>query len=378
MPPSAVGAPSPPHAEMPPLPDGPPPSGKPYQFGSSDRLRDDRNPHSEFSFRANPPGFASRGGSEHNGSGQRRTDHYTPAQRDPRGPLRSQQSGDLRSGRDRSPRRGRYNHRGGRGPKPATADRPLLRFNRGNTPEQMLGMNENQHTENRFLAIDDMSDSAEEPMDESDQDEYEPPLEIPLPVEQNADGVETKSEEAGLNSKEKALTQSAETQVTTEITAPAPKWSNPEYYTALPPPDESQRKKRDVVKLIRKARVIPTQEKDSSSSSQVVLNDDFISFEMGENDLQSENEDAGQGRGVPGAPSGPRSANNSANNNLKRKRSNEAMRPESFRTPKRMRVTKRDIDGAVLRDWVWTPDKSASPVPWVVQNHGFTEMPGFR
>lgn len=35
----------------------------------------------------------------------------------------------------------------------------------------------------------------------------------------------------------------------------APKWSNPDPYTTLPCPDEATRKKRDMVKLIRKARV---------------------------------------------------------------------------------------------------------------------------
>ncbi|KAJ0167195.1 hypothetical protein CTA2_3877, partial [Colletotrichum tanaceti] len=37
-----------------------------------------------------------------------------------------------------------------------------------------------------------------------------------------------------------------------------PKWSNPDPYTALPPPDAAERKKRDMVKMIRKARVDET------------------------------------------------------------------------------------------------------------------------
>jgi non-canonical poly(A) RNA polymerase PAPD5/7 len=85
-----------------------------------------------------------------------------------------------------------------------------------------------------------------------------------------------------------------------------PKWSNPDPYTALPPPDESQRKKKDVVKLIRKARV----ETNAGSTAKVDPADDFISFDFGdEEDVFKKNDHYDPdkfGIGVEGAPTGPR------------------------------------------------------------------------
>jgi non-canonical poly(A) RNA polymerase PAPD5/7 len=78
-----------------------------------------------------------------------------------------------------------------------------------------------------------------------------------------------------------------------------PKWSNPDPYTALPPPDESQRKKKDVVKLIRKARV----ETNAGSTAKVDPADDFISFDFGDEEDDSADK---SGMGVEGAPTGPR------------------------------------------------------------------------
>ncbi|PHH68173.1 hypothetical protein CDD80_201 [Ophiocordyceps camponoti-rufipedis] len=57
----------------------------------------------------------------------------------------------------------------------------------------------------------------------------------------------------------------------------APKWSNPDPYTALPCPDEtSTRPKRDVVKLIRKARL----EEPKPSTDVPAAAKDFIPFDM--------------------------------------------------------------------------------------------------
>jgi non-canonical poly(A) RNA polymerase PAPD5/7 len=85
-----------------------------------------------------------------------------------------------------------------------------------------------------------------------------------------------------------------------------PKWSNPDPYTALPPPDESQRKKKDVVKLIRKARV----ETNAGSTAKVDPADDFISFDFGDEEeaFKTDHYSPGKsGMGVEGAPTGPRS-----------------------------------------------------------------------
>jgi non-canonical poly(A) RNA polymerase PAPD5/7 len=64
-----------------------------------------------------------------------------------------------------------------------------------------------------------------------------------------------------------------------------PKWSNPEYLTALPPPESSSGPKKDIVQVIRKA-------KNESVSRQVVENAmtnnvDFISFEDHGDDITS-------------------------------------------------------------------------------------------
>ncbi|OLN97971.1 Poly(A) RNA polymerase protein 2 [Colletotrichum chlorophyti] len=58
-----------------------------------------------------------------------------------------------------------------------------------------------------------------------------------------------------------------------------PKWSNPDPYTALPPPDaDAQRKKKDMVKMIRKARVDDTAAADKLKASTDA--EEFISFDL--------------------------------------------------------------------------------------------------
>ena len=54
-----------------------------------------------------------------------------------------------------------------------------------------------------------------------------------------------------------------------------PKWSNPDPYTALPPPDEQSGKQKDVVALIRKARIESTTAKPAASTEA----ENFISFD---------------------------------------------------------------------------------------------------
>lgn len=67
----------------------------------------------------------------------------------------------------------------------------------------------------------------------------------------------------------------ARTALADESAEATPKWSNPDPYTALPCPDETTRKKRDVVKLIRKARVEEATAKPAATSKA----EDFLSFE---------------------------------------------------------------------------------------------------
>lgn len=171
-----------------------------------------------------------------------------------------------------------------------------MTVNGSDSSEQLLGID--QTGTHRFLAAEDLSDSGE------DMSESEPDVEDQGMVETSMSPVLGNTEESNEEesferpAKRRALpTQSMEA-------SSAPKWSNPDPYTVLPPVDESQRKKRDVVKLIRKARVAA--EKGDDMQNEVAANKDFISFGF-------DDEYAGEGHddqpGVPGAPTGPRQSN---------------------------------------------------------------------
>jgi non-canonical poly(A) RNA polymerase PAPD5/7 len=171
--------------------------------------------------------------------------------------------------------RGGYRGRGG--PRMAS-DREFLRGNRAPTPELMPGMDDDQENAIKYMPIEDVSDSDEAEMDLSD-DEGEDEAQQPKQKQTRTETLAADGDSV-------------------------PKWSNPDPYTALPPPDESQRKKRDVVKLIRKARVTATSENISKTEA---VSDDFISFDFGEDDQDDKNMFAQQsGAGVIGAPTGPR------------------------------------------------------------------------
>ena len=404
----------------PPLPNGPRPSTVPYHFSAGDQSQNITNPQSSFSF--TPSNSAPQYPVV--------TDHYRPSrtgQYDLEEARRVRDGAVSRPGRNareeyrrqsnRSSRgRGNYRHR-------ATADRPLLNFQRGNTPEQLMGMNDHQEVEKRFLDIDDMSDSAEEAMEESDQDEYQPPLEVAIPTNGSQARLPSSTGEATMGGTHEAAAHGPTKAAIAERLS-IPKWSNPEYYTALPPPDESQRKKRDVVKLIRKARVAVG--RNTTSANQVVANDDFISFDMGENHSDSDADVAdtaemprSNGLGVPGAPVGPRSVGSyrptlslghapgtngevlsaeklgpppsnaiinkpnlaqsaieNPTGSLKRKRGENAVAPEPLRRPKRKKGTAPFSNGYVLEEWA--PGDGVNAVPWVSIDHRFTDNAGFR
>ncbi|TID25073.1 hypothetical protein E6O75_ATG04278 [Venturia nashicola] len=63
-----------------------------------------------------------------------------------------------------------------------------------------------------------------------------------------------------------------------------PKWSNPDPYYSLPPViEDTNAKKKDVVELIRKAKVAAEKDKEDATNA-VAQNDDFISFAMDEDE----------------------------------------------------------------------------------------------
>ncbi|KAI9051262.1 hypothetical protein LZ554_005363 [Drepanopeziza brunnea f. sp. 'monogermtubi'] len=183
----------------------------------------------------------------------------------------------MRAGNARGGARGAYRGRGG--PRLA-ADRDFLKTNREPTPELMTGMEEDGESGAKYIAPDDVSDSEEEDMDISGSEDNE----------------------AQEHKKKQARTTGKAADGDS-----VPRWSNPDPYTALPPPDESRGKKKDVVKLIRKARVTGT----ADHVSKAATTDDFISFDF--DDEESEGEDVKAGVGVQGAPTGPRVISGSAN-----------------------------------------------------------------
>ncbi|KAK0117573.1 hypothetical protein ONS95_011909 [Cadophora gregata] len=172
--------------------------------------------------------------------------------------------------------RGGYRGRGG--PRLAS-EREFLKTNRAPTPELMPGMDEDVETGAKYKAVDDMSDSDEVEMDMSD------------------DGDEDQE------AKKKARTDAKAADGDS-----VPRWSNPDPYTALPPPDETRAKKKDVVKLIRKARVTSSSEHTTKPAAA----DDFISFDFGDDEEQAD-DDMAHGFNAPSPPKGPREIAGSVN-----------------------------------------------------------------
>ncbi|KUJ20746.1 uncharacterized protein LY89DRAFT_579514 [Mollisia scopiformis] len=215
----------------------------------------------DFNFRYDaPPGLDYRAADQH---------------RAPRSPPRGRapdRNGYQANDNQRRPRGG---HRGGRGGPRLAADRAFLKTNRDPTPELMPGMDEDAGAGVRFKPVDDLSDSDEAEMDLTNTDD-------------EADGQESKKKQA------RTETKAADADS-------VPRWSNPDPYTALPPPDESQRKKKDVVKLIRKARVAADTENNAKTEATA---DDFISFDFDDGTDVVMGEQFGLG--VEGAPTGPR------------------------------------------------------------------------
>lgn len=150
------------------------------------------------------------------------------------------------------------------------SERDFLKTNRAKTPELMAGMDVEQGNIT-YKDINDMSDSDEAEMDLSNSDE-EGDTEQPRKKQKTA---------ADGNS--------------------VPRWSNPDPYTVLPPTDAADRKKKDVLKMIRKARVANDLENAPKTKA---APDDFISFDFG--DEVDDNLQSQLGTGVEGAPTGPR------------------------------------------------------------------------
>jgi non-canonical poly(A) RNA polymerase PAPD5/7 len=368
-----------------------------YQFGGNQRANDDRYGRSR--------DFENRSGHSGPQSDYSRGDSYRPGgnggndftfRYDAPPGVDFSQGDKYRPREDRRPRprdarrnapggRGRGGYRG-RGPTKA-ADRPMLNSNRAPTPDLMPGMDEEDKSGVKFRAIEDMSDSDETDMDVSSDDEEK---------------------------EEQPRKKQARTEAKKDDGDSVPRWSNPDPYTALPPPDESQRKKKDVVKLIRKARVVPAA--DDAPKPEAAA-DDFISFDFGD-DIMGEEDDATyeDGVGVPGAPTGPRfshrdhiqaqlpstkpphnteydsptedvqktpvsndQSRDSALGSRKRNANDEIKRDEPLKPPPfiaKFRSSKQPVGGNINREWRVTA--TCDPTPWCQVDHSATENMGLR
>ncbi|KAI9719792.1 MAG: hypothetical protein M1812_003280 [Candelaria pacifica] len=291
-----------------------------YKFGDSgsgdyyrptDHARDNDR-QSDFSFRPINDGAPRYPSSSHSSDLPRYANQNSPQQE--HGSHNREMSRAERVKYPRNPNRRRPRGRGGYNFTP-THERPLLRSRRETTPEQMAGMTEAQGGQAKFMAADDVSDSVEEDMELESEDEDDKPK----------GSMTQKLIESGLNGSEVGENEEPprKKQVRTGVDGrPAAestgsKWSNPDPYTVLPPIDESLKKKKDVLKLIRKARVAV--EKSELPKSAVAANEDFISFgfddEVSDDDM-SGNQGETIGQGVPGAPTGPGSSHFSHLQNL--------------------------------------------------------------
>lgn len=216
--------------------------------------------------------------------------------------------------------------------RPSTAERPLLRSKRETTPEQLKPTESDGQQESlKFAPISEMSDSEEADMDVSDDDE---------------------DDEEAHPRKKRALDTSADA---TPAAPPAPKWSNPDPYTVLPPPDETQRNKVDVVKLIRKSRVNPLGSQAAKTDA-VTTNEDFIS--LGDMGGDEDDEDDAGGDAPENAPKGPRREMESAFGSRKRTHEDE-LKGFSKKTGKPM--NRYYPDASILDEWRIQPDQMGSP-----------------
>lgn len=298
----------------------------------SDTPRHYAPPHSDFSFRMDKPA-----GVGESGPGSSRTD---PRRNNRRG-------GGRRGGRPRwQP--------------PRPSERALISGATLNLPEERLESGDGGP--NKFRDLEEISDDEELDMEISSHASDSGTNE-PSSKRQKTDTVDDKAEDSA---------------------DAAPKWSNPDPYTALPCPDESQQKKRDVVKLIRKARV--EAEAKAAAPSQA---EDFISFDLTEDeddDSETSEESESDYEPPPPAPPGEQQpATNGSTNTAtttaqsdplgSRKRTiDDEIKPPNYGQLGKKGGT-RPPKGSVVAAWL--PKKSEESCPWAIDHSG-TDNLAFR
>ncbi|TWU76014.1 hypothetical protein ED733_007154 [Metarhizium rileyi] len=266
---------------------------------------------------------------------------------------------------NRGPRRDRHGppRKPGRRwqPPPHPSERALISGATFNLPEERVDDGEGGA---KFRDLDDLSDDDELEMDISSASDSEGPTR-----------------------------KRARTDVASEDANAVPKWSNPDPYTALPCPDELTRKKRDVVKLIRKARVESAAKSDAPAEAE-----DFLSFDVTEDeDEEGDNDDVTEIPPPPSdpppplPPSAPATVSGSqphgrnepngtqvpdASGPLgsRKRTANDEIKPPDYGQLKR--ASMKPSKGSVTTTWL--PKKNEDPCPWQTQDHSATRNMAFR
>ncbi|KAK4119519.1 hypothetical protein N657DRAFT_658928 [Parathielavia appendiculata] len=224
-----------------------------------------RVPQGDFTFRVDKPAGVQEADTYRPQTHRKgRNDGHEPSpNRDSRPAKRNRTAHDSssRDGNINQPFRDNRSARGGHGHRPwrpfIAAERELLKANHTTGSEVAFFKTDGSVT---YRPLDELSDSDEAEMDISG-DEAEP-----------AEGPSSKRART-------AVEQSASDNS-------APKWSNPDPYTALPPEMTTQGKKKDVVQMIRKARV-STQEVRTSLPSESA---DFIALDFDDSDAEDDDD----------------------------------------------------------------------------------------
>ncbi|KAK7424606.1 hypothetical protein QQZ08_008616 [Neonectria magnoliae] len=248
-------------------------------------------------------------------------------------------------------------------PPPHPSERALVSGATANLPEERLG---DIDASAKFRPVDELSDDDELDMEISSSE---------------------KSDSEGPSRKR------ARTTVDSASADAVPKWSNPDPYTALPCPDESQRKKKDVVKLIRKARL----EADATPTATTEA-EDFISFDLSDEGEDSPDEAPPPPKEPPPlqppppppptAPSGPQASASSqpAAKNLptppdrsgplgsRKRTAYDEIKPPDYGQLKK--VSMKPAKGQLVAAWL--PKANEEPCPWATVDHSATSDMAFR
>lgn len=307
-----------------------------------------RPPQSDFTFRVDKPAGVQEANTYRPQTGRRaRNDRHEPppAKRQ----RKAQDSGPRNGANARQSRDGRSDKGyGGRPWRPfIAAERELLKTDHAAGSELAFFDTEGGVT---YRPVDELSDSDEAEMDIS--------------------GDDTEASAEPVNKRAKlSIGQSASDNNT-------PKWSNPDPYTALPPETATQAKKKDVVQMIRKARVQAKEVRTSLPSEAA----DFISLDIDDSDVSEEGEEqeelpapaagslpAKPAVTVPGSvPAAPRPARElwpdptpSALGSRKRTHDDEIKMPHT----KLKKASKAPAGGGIVSEW--RADPHQSPTPWM-------------